>query len=60
MAAINAAEVLIWVVVVAVNAARVRRKKKNLWCLLIRGGTAAGGRHRCIQGVWTRWRADVE
>ena len=30
MAAINAAEVLIWVVVVAVNAARVRRKKKKL------------------------------
>ena len=51
MVAINAAEVLIWVVVV-MNAARVRRKerKKNLRCLLIRGRTAAGGRCRCIQG----------
>ena len=29
MVAINAAEVLIWVVVVAMNAARVRRKKKK-------------------------------
>ena len=30
-----------------------KEKKKNLWCLLIRSGTAAGGRHGCIQGVWT-------
>ena len=52
VAAINAAEVLIWVVVVAMNAARVRRKerKKSLRCLLIRGRTAAGGRRGCIQG----------
>ena len=32
MVAINAAEVLIWVVVVAVNAARVRRKKERKTC----------------------------